>query len=316
MDKLDWTKNKYSSSSKKQLAAITNTLPQLNTELSAKLSNNSRIDTHPGQSFKGNSSMDMKSVDGRTTNPNALTSSPSQEFNTGFKQNRSYTKYSINDFYLTGLVKLKQHTLASSKQPKIKDQSSLELSIPKKTIDQRITETLTKIRKESRIENKFFNRLEGATKEYFLEKKQFHKVFTNFDSAFELQQHVLNGVKCYKPELGTMLESSMGTLLDCCIGLCRLVKKEVMQIEEETELRLKDTSNNYYKLEKQRAGLEVSLRNYQMLVKAKEVEFEVAQGQIQSLREENKYLTEWIRKQTEFTIQAATQGRIMITRPG
>ena len=228
------------------------------------------------------------------------------------KMSNSSPKFSINEFYLTGLMRLQEDKFTTRRMSRSKDRISFELSTPKKPFNERIKEKISMIKKETKINNKFLNRLKGETKEYFSNKKSFHKVFDSIDNSFELQQEVLQGVMCYKPELGNVLESSMASLTNSCLAMCSLLRQEIFQIQEITEAKLRESLDNVNKAEKQRAILEETINKYDLLLHNRQAEINHCSEKIDSLNKENNFMAEWVHKKTQTTLAATDSRQSMI----
>lgn len=193
--------------------------------------------------------------------------------NTSVRTVRSSSQYNINDFYLTKLMSLRSEKQAEL-APKPKLMLSPTMSTSKKTTDQKASEALVAAQAESRRDNKFFNRLVGAMREFYGGRPTFLSLFHKLDAAFEMQAKLMDSVACYKPELGVMMESSVKDLYQCCLELLTATKKEIDHASSVNQLKLKVNTEKMNQLEVQRSSLETLLSNYEHLLWAKNTEVE------------------------------------------
>jgi hypothetical protein len=192
--------------------------------------------------------------------------------NSSMKMCRSRSTFNINDFYLTNLLALKSDSKVAPAANK--SQIMSPLSLPKKIPAQKYEEMAKALHVESRLNNRFFNRLVGAVKEFYEARPKFLNLFHKFDSAFQMQGKIIENVSGYKPELGVLMEESVSTLYQSCIDLLNFAKKEIDQSTLNNEQLLKVNTERMLKLESHKTTLEDLLMKYEHLVGAKNTEVE------------------------------------------
>lgn len=151
-------------------------------------------------------------------------------------------------------------------------QMSSPLSLPKKTPAQKYEESARVLQVESKLDNKFFNRLQGGVKEFYGARPKFLNLFHRFDSSFQMQGKIIDSVYCYKPELGVMMQNSVSTLYQTCIDMLVYTKKEIDIATMCNEQKLKVNTERMIKMETHNATLEDLLMKYEHLVGAKNTE--------------------------------------------
>jgi hypothetical protein len=191
--------------------------------------------------------------------------------NTSVKSVRSQSQFNINDFYLTKLMNLRSEKQSELASPQ-KSYFSPNLSKPKRTTGQKISDTLSLTLTETRKDNKFFARLIGAMKEFYGSRQTFLNLFHKLDQAFEVQGKILDSIACYKPELGVLMDSSVKDLYECCIQLLSATKKEIDIAENLNEMKLRVNTQKMNEMETQRTSLQDLLSKYEHLIWAKNTE--------------------------------------------
>lgn len=170
---------------------------------------------------------------GVKTGLNSMSTSQAQ-----MKLNKSNSVVQINDFYLTNLMKMKKELSNYSVKPSFEN-SLFQEERHKTTVKDKASAAIVRIKKENK-ENKFFQNLEVAEREFFQDKKGFMKLFKKMDECFHELDHVVLKVRCYKPDLGLIIEDCSSDLYSNTTHLLMLVMKQIEMSVRENEDKMKE----------------------------------------------------------------------------
>jgi gas vesicle protein len=212
-----------------RLSKLTNKFPAIHGDSSPQPSR----DNLQMPSSIGKYKMNETDKTGVKTGLNSLSTSQAQ-----MKLSKSNSVVQINDFYLTNLMKMKKELSNFSVKPSFENSLFPEEG-QKRTLKDKAGATIVRIRKENK-ENCFFQKLDVSEREFFQDKKQFMKLFKKMDGCFHELDHVILKVRCYKPELGLIVEDCASDLYSNTAQLLKLVMKQIETSVKENEDKMKE----------------------------------------------------------------------------
>ena len=256
--------------------------------------------------------------------PSSLLSKTNEKFFTekekknGVPMKSSSSDHIIKDFYLTNLLETKS-LIKQSKRKKdsneikeqyqqsnniylVSDDGNNVLKPPSSESTNRNNESrsnidLNKVQvsRGTKI-YKYFDNLPASLRVYYIDKKDYLKLFDDADVAIYCLEEITDRVKCYRCELGTTLEKLELSFKKIIEKILDLNIKYMNDRDQTYEKRMKENLEGLKKFNIEKLKLEEKNKQYKTLLNVQDSEVKIYQINMKSMENEINLLHELLKK--------------------
>jgi hypothetical protein len=187
----------------------------------------------------------------------------------------------------------------SGRKQNVLNERQKEISFQKQSVETKLQNAMQKAKYSSASKtsdkSSFIHGLSHSIKKFFLEKPKYKSLFSELDVAFNIIKEVSQRVKCYRVELGCLMENSINIVNNLLLRLLNLVTITINEHHNMNQNILGENLKTLKELETKTQLLSEKNNYYKQALTIKESETEIYRAKIDFLKDETEYLNQFLK---------------------